>query len=208
MRVLVACEFSGIVRDAFIRRGHDAWSCDLLPTESPGPHIQGDVVPHLGDGWDLMVAHPPCTHLCNMGVWWNHKRPDRWAHTHEARDFAESLWSAPIDLVCLENPPGWLTNNSKLGNPSQTIHPWHFGHEANKPYSLWLRGLPKLTPTQIVGKGRFYTKANGNRMSAWSHKESGTNKEKRARIASRMFLGIAEAMAEQWGPEPPRSQSL
>ena len=199
MRVLIACEFSGIVRDAFAALGHDAWSCDLENTEKPGKHIQCDVLPHLADGWDLIIGHPPCTYLANMGIWWNKKRPERWPLTYAARDFAEAIWEAPAGRVCIENPPGWLTNNSKLGKPSQTIHPWHFGHEANKPTSLWLKNLPALKPTKVVSKGRFYVKANGQRMSAWSHATSGTNKAKRAKIASRTFAGIAQAMASQWG---------
>ena len=106
MKVLVACEYSGVVRDAFIRNGHDAMSCDLLPTDVPGNHYQGDVFDVIGDGWDLMIAHPPCTFLCSMGIWWNHKRPERWEDTYRARDFAEALWSADVEKICLENPPG------------------------------------------------------------------------------------------------------
>jgi hypothetical protein len=197
VRVLIACEFSGTVRDAFARRGHDAWSCDLLPTETPGLHHQGDVLDVLGNGWDLMIGHPPCTYLCGMGVWWNHKRPERWPMTHAARDFVEALWQAPIRRVAIENPIGFLNRNWMP--PSQVIQPWQFGHEANKPTCLWLRNLPPLTATQVVGRGKFYVKANGSRMSAWSHKTSGTRKEERARIASRTFTGIADAMAQQWG---------
>ena len=199
MKVLVACEFSGVVRDAFIARGHDAVSCDLLDTDAPGPHIKGSALDVLDSGWDLMVAHPPCTYLCSMGIWWNHKRPERWEDTYSARDFAEALWDAPIEKICLENPPGYLTNNSKLGKPAQCVQPWHHGHEANKPTSLWLKNLPKLTKTNVVDKGHFYVKANGHRMSAWSHTTSGTNKAKRAKIASTTFQGIADAMADQWG---------
>ena len=198
MRVIVACEFSGVVRRAFRARGHDAWSCDLLPAEDHSEyHIQGDVLEVLGDGWDLMIAHPPCTYLCGMGIWWNHKRPERWEETRKALAFVEALWNAKIDRVAIENPIGYLSKNFQ--KPSQVINPWEFGHDANKPTCLWLRCLPRLTPTKIVGKGRFYTKANGSRMSAWSHVTSGTRKEQRARIASRTFDGIAEAMAEQWG---------
>lgn len=199
MRVLVACEFSGRVRDAFIRRGHDAWSCDVIGTDCSGPHIKGSALDVLDRGWDLMVAHPPCTYLCSMGIWWNHKRPERWQHTYNARDFAEALWDAPIEKICIENPPGYLTNNSNLGKPAQCVQPWHHGHEANKPTSLWLKNLPKLKKTKVVDKGRFYVKANGHRMSAWSHTTSGTSKAKRSKIASTTFEGIAGAMAGQWG---------
>jgi hypothetical protein len=193
----VACEFSGIVRDAFRALGHDAWSCDLLPTETPGPHIQVDVLQALREGWDLMVAHPPCTYLASMGIWWNKKRPERWPLTYAARDFVQALWDAPIPKVALENPIGYLNKNWR--KPDQIIHPWQHGHEASKPTCLWLRGLPPIMPTAIVDKGEFYVKANGARMAKWSHITSGTRKEERARIASRTFPGIARAMAEQWG---------
>lgn len=197
MRVLVACEFSGIVREAFRRRGHDAWSCDLLPSEQEGPHRQADVFAVLAEGWDLVIAHPPCTYLCTMGIWWNHKRPDRWPLTYAAQAFVERIAAADIPRLAIENPVGYL--NSHWRKPTQVIHPWQYGHEANKPTCLWLHGLPLLQPTQIVGKGRFYTKANGNRLSAWCHVTSGTRKAERARIAARTFPGIAEAMADQWG---------
>lgn len=191
------CEFSGVVRDAFIRRGHDAISCDLLPTESPGPHIQGDCLAQDWSGFDLLICHPPCTYLCSMGIWWNHKRPERWAMTDHAADFFMRLWSIPSPRMAIENPIG--TMSTRFRKPDQVVNPWQFGHEANKPTCLWTRGLPTLRPSKIVGKGKFYTKANGSRMSAWSHRCSGTRKEERARIASRTFTGIAEAMAEQWG---------
>lgn len=197
MRVLVACEYSGTVRDAFIARGHEAMSCDLLPTDVPGPHYQGDVRDVLNDGWDLMVAHPPCTYLAAMGIWWNAKRPERWPLTHEARDFVQLLWDAPIQRIAIENPIGFLNKNWRP--PSQIIQPWQFGHEANKPTCLWLKDLPLLKHTKLVGKGEFYVKANGHRMSKWSHTTSGTNKAKRAKIASTTFAGIANAMADQWG---------
>lgn len=197
LRVLVACEYSGRVRDAFRALGHHAVSCDLEPTEVPGPHHQGDVRELLDAGWDLLVGHPPCTYLASMGVWWNHKRPERWQLTYDAAEFVKLLWNAPIQRVALENPVGWL--NSHWQPPTQIVHPWQFGHEANKPTCLWLRGLDPLKPTQVVGKGEFYTKANGSRISKWSHVTSGTDKAKRAKIASRTFEGIAQAMAMQWG---------
>jgi hypothetical protein len=198
MRVLIACEFSGIVRDAFIAQGHDAISCDLLPSEKSGPHIQGDALEAArSQSWDLMIAHPPCTYLCGMGVWWNHKRPERWPLTIAAQDFVIALWDCGIQRTCIENPIGYLGTHWRKSN--QIINPWQFGQEANKPTCLWLRGLPLLQPTKIVGKGKFYVKKNGARMSAWSHITSGTKKEERARIASRTFTGIADAMANQWG---------
>lgn len=197
MRVLVGCERSGVVRDAFTARGHDAWSCDVVPSERPGQHICGDVRDVLGDGWDLMIAHPPCTYLCGMGIWWNHKRPERWPATEAAAEFFMRLALADIPRVAIENPIG--TMSTRWRKADQVINPWQFGDEFHKPTCLWLRGLPRLQPTLVVGRGRFYVKANGSRMAAWSHTTSGTNKAKRAAIASRTFQGIARAMADQWG---------
>lgn len=196
MRVGVLCEFSGVVRDAFIRRGHDAVSCDLLPTESPGPHIQGDCLTHDWSRYDLLICHPPCTYLCSMGVWWNHKRPERWSDTASADHFFMDLWNLPVSRIVVENPIGIMS--TRFRKPDQIINPWQFGHGTNKPTCLWLRGLPLLAPTKIVGKGEFYVKSNGSRLSKWSHKISGRSSE-RAKNASRTFVGIAEAMAEQWG---------
>ncbi len=196
MKILIACEFSGTVRDAFIRKGHTAISCDILPTEAPGPHYTGDIRNILySDAWDLVIAFPPCTYLCSMGVWWNHKRPERWLETDKAQEFFMLFADLPCRYA-IENPVGIMS--TRYRKPDQVIQPWQFGHEANKPTCLWLQGIPKLTPTQIVSRGKFYTKKNGARMSAWSHKCSGTNKAKRARIASITFPGIADAMAEQW----------
>jgi hypothetical protein len=197
MRVAILCEFSGTVRDSFIRRGHDAISCDLLPTEALGPHIQGDLREHDWSGYDLIIAHPPCTYLCGMGVWWNHKRPERWALTDQAEAFFRFVWSIPCERMAIENPIGVMS--TRFRKPDQIIQPWQFGHEANKPTCLWTRGLPALVPTKIVDRGRFYTKKNGSRASVWSHQTSGRDKTKRAKIASTTFPGIAEAMADQWG---------
>ena len=198
MRVLIACEFSGTVRRAFRERGHDAWSCDILPAEDGSEHhYEQDVTQLLGEGWDLMIAHPPCTYLASMGIWWNHKRPERWPLTHQAYDFVQLLAAAPIPKIAIENPIGYL--NGHWRKPDQVVHPWQFGHEASKPTCLWLKGLLRLTHTKIVGKGEFYIKANGARMAKWSHITSGTRKTERAKIASRTFEGIANAMANQWG---------
>jgi hypothetical protein len=131
-----------------------------------------------------------------MGVWWNHKRPERWEHTYAAAEFVKLLWDAPIQKIAIENPVGWLNKN--WAKPSQIVHPWMFGHKANKPTCLWLRGLSNLQPTNIVDKGEFYVKANGQRMSKWSHITSGTRAD-RWKIAATTFQGIADAMAEQWG---------
>ena len=145
MRVLVACEFSGIVRDAFIAKGHDAISCDLLPTEKPGPHYQGDVMDIINDGWDLMIAHPPCTHLAVSGArWFKDKREEQ----ADALEFVRRLMEQPIPKICIENPISIIS--SKIKKPSQVIQPWQFGHGETKATCLWLKNLPKLTPTNIV----------------------------------------------------------
>lgn len=140
MRVLVACEFSGIVRDAFIAAGHDAVSCDLLPTERPGPHHQGDVLPLLSQGWDMMIAHPPCTYLCSSGLHWNTRRPERAILTEEALLFVRTLLDAPIPRIALENPVGCIS--TRIRKPEQIIQPWMFGEDASKGTCLWLKGLP------------------------------------------------------------------
>lgn len=148
MKVLIACEFSGIVRDAFIKRGHDAVSCDLLPTESPGPHIQGDVREILGDGWDMMIAHPPCTYLCSSGLHWNKRRPERVLKTEAALAFVETLLSAPIRQIALENPVGCIS--TRIRPYDQKIQPWQFGEDASKATCFWLKGIEPLGSTKIV----------------------------------------------------------
>lgn len=181
MRVLVACEFSGVVRDAFRRQGHDAWSCDILPTEQCGPHIQGDVRDVLGNGWDLMVAHPPCTHLAVSGARWFKEKQ---AEQAEALDFVRTLLDAPIPRIALENPISIIS--SRIRKPDQIIQPWQFGHGETKATCLWLKGLPPLVPTNIV-EGR---EARVHRMPPGPD---------RWKERSRTFAGIAEAMASQWG---------
>ena len=183
MRVLVACEFSGIVRDAFIKAGHNAMSCDLLPTESPGPHHQGDVLGILGDGWDLMIAHPPCTHLAVSGARWF---KDKQKEQTEALEFVHALMAAPIGRWCIENPVSVIS--SKIRKPDQIIQPWQFGHGETKATCLWLQGLPNLVPTEIV-KGR---EARVHKMPPSKY---------RWKNRSLTFPGIAQAMAEQWGLE-------
>jgi hypothetical protein len=181
LKVLVACEYSGIVRDAFARRGHFVVSCDLLPSESPGLHWQGDVTGILDWGWDLMIAHPPCTHLAVSGSrWFKDKLPEQ----QEALDFVRLLLNVPIPKIALENPVSIIS--SKIRKPDQIIQPWQFGHGETKATCLWLKGLSKLTPTNVVD-GR---EARVHRMPP-----SPTRWKER----SRTFLGIAEAMAEQWG---------
>jgi hypothetical protein len=181
MRVLVACEFSGIVRDAFIRKGHDAWSCDLLLTEAPGPHIQGNVRRVLGDGWDMMIAHPPCTYLAVSGArWFKGKQREQYA----ALEFVKQLLDAPIPRICLENPISIIS--TRIRKPDQIIQPWMFGHGETKATCLWLKNLPKLEPTNIV---------NG-RVGRVHHEPPGPDRWKNR---SRTIQGIAEAMASQWG---------
>lgn len=203
MKVLVACEFSGIVRDAFRERGHDAWSCDLLPTEQHGPHIQGDVLMHLDDGWDMMIAFPPCTHLaCSGAAWFETKRRD--GRQEEARSFFMALANAPIHRIAIENPVGIM---SKLWRkPDQIISPWQFGDEYSKKTCLWmknLRGLchdaPLFMECNHVGRGEFVTYGSGKRMPKWYAEAWSLASNERAKIRSRTFPGIARAMAEQWG---------
>ncbi len=193
MKVLVACEFSGIVREAFRASGHDAGSCDLLPTERAGPHYQGDVRDILGDGWDLMVAHPPCTYLSASGLHWNRRRPERQALTDAAVLFVQQLLDAPIPRIAVENPIGALS--TRIRKPDQIIQPWQFGHDASKATCLWLVNLPRLVPTDILPGGRLARRANQT--------ASGQNKlspsPDRWKQRSLTYPGIASAMADQWG---------
>jgi hypothetical protein len=196
MRVLVACEYSGTVRDAFLRAGHEALSCDLLPTDVPGPHYQGDVRDLLADGWDLMIAHPPCTYLCSSGLHWNKRVLGRQALTDEALDFVRLLLAAPVPRIALENPIGCIS--TQIRRPDQTIQPWQFGHDASKATCLWLQGLPPLMPTDIVAPRIV----NGKRR--WANQtDSGQNRlppsADRWKIRSETYAGIAAAMAAQWG---------
>lgn len=181
MRILIACEFSGIVRDAFAVRGHDVWSCDLLPTESPGDHIQGDVLQILNDGWDMMIAHPPCTYLAVSGARWFASKIEQ---QKIALQFVRTLLNAPIAMIALENPVSVIS--SQVRKPDQIIHPWMFGHGETKTTCLWLNGLPVLTPTDIVSgrESRIHLMPPGP--NRWKDR-------------SRTFCGIANAMAEQWG---------
>jgi site-specific DNA-cytosine methylase len=197
MRVLVACEFSGVVRDAFTRRGHYAMSCDLIDTESPGQHYVGDVLDVLHDNWDLMIAHPPCTYLSVSGIHWNNRVPGRAEKTEKALEFVRALLDAPIEMIALENPVSVIS--SRIRKPGQSIQPWQFGHNASKSTCLWLKNLPYLTPTCIVQPDRWI---NGKARYA-NQTDSGQNRlapsETRAKDRSRTYEGIAAAMAEQWG---------
>ena len=181
MRILIGCEFSGRVRDAFIDRGHDAVSCDLEPSEAPGPHIQGDILEVLNDSWDMLIAFPPCTYLASSGARWFSSRLDKQL---EAIEFFKKLYFANIPKIAIENPIGVMS--TKLRKPDQIIQPWQFGHGETKATCLWLKNLPKLVPTNIV-PGREHK----------IHKMPPSNL--RSKLRSLTYTGIAAAMAEQWG---------
>lgn len=202
MKVLIACEFSGIVRDAFAERGHDAWSCDLLPTERSGNHIQGDVLEVINEGWDLMIAHPPCTYISFAGTaHWN--RPGRWKQRLDALEFFGRLWEAPIEKICLENPKSCAS--PVIAKYTQEIQPYYFGDSELKTTWLWLKNLPPLVHYQHA------TLFNGATHCARPEPLSIDNTarlKKRYFTDSRVrnpydraktFPGIAKAMANQWG---------
>lgn len=198
MKVLIACEFSGVVRKAFRKRGHDAYSCDLIQSDDNSKyHIQGDVLEILEDGWDLMIAHPPCTYLCSSGLHWNKRVPGRDELTHQSMLFVlnligEGFISHKIPRIALENPVGRISTAYR--KPDQIIQPWQFGHPESKSTCLWLKGLPKLIPTNILTKEGKY----------WSNQTpTGQNKlgpsPDRWKLRSITYQGIADAMAQQWG---------
>jgi hypothetical protein len=191
--VLVACEFMGKVRDSFRELGHDAVSCDLLPTEVPGPHVQGDVLEILNDGWDLMIAHPPCTFLSSSGLHWNTRNPGRAAKTEAALAFVMALARAPIARIAIENPIGRI--GTAWRKADQIIHPWQFGHDASKATCLWLKGLPLLRPTVVLPGGRAARRAN---QTASGQNKLGPSAD-RWKLRSETYSGIARAMAAQWG---------
>jgi len=198
MNILIACEYSGTVRDAFIRAGHNAMSCDLLPSEKPGPHYQGNVLDVLYEGWGMMIAHPPCTYLSNAGARWLYPsgvlNECRYRKGLEAKLFFDLLLNAPIEKICLENPKP--SKIYELPLHTQAIQPFHFGHDVSKKTLLWLKGLPQLSATNIVESkghlcGSYTSKNKGNP----SKKVLGATWKDR----SRTFKGIADAMAAQWG---------
>ena len=181
MKILIGCEFSGVVRDAFLQRGHDAMSCDLLPTEVDGPHYQGNILEILNDGWDLAIFHPPCTHLAVSGArWFNGKLPEQAA----ALAFVRALLDAPVARIALENPVSIIS--SKIRKPDQIIQPWQHGHGEVKATCLWLRGLPKLVPSDVIEGRRPRVHFASPSPDRWKER-------------SRTLPGIAAAMAEQWG---------
>lgn len=196
MNVLVACEFSGIVRDAFIAAGHNAMSCDLLPTEQPGPHYTGDVRDVLDQEWDLMIAHPPCTYLSNSGVHWLYRQKGRWEKMENAAAFFSELLNASIKRIAIENPVMHKYAVAIIGRrQDQTVQPYQFGHPESKRTGLWLKNLPRLRPTKILPMPKC---------GYWENQTpSGQNKlgpsPDRWKNRSRFYPGIATAMAEQWG---------
>lgn len=197
MRVLVACEYSGRVRDAFRALGHDAMSCDLLPTDQPGPHYQGDVRDLLQPGrWDLMVCHPPCTYLSVSGMHWTRRGLRDPQLTEDALQFVRLLMEAPVPRIALENPVSIIS--SRVRKPDQTIQPYQFGHDASKATCLWLKNLPKLQPTRFVEPRMVGTlKRWGNQTDSGQNRLSpGADRWKKR---SETFEGIAQAMAQQWG---------
>jgi hypothetical protein len=196
MKILVACEYSGRVREAFRKLGHDAWSCDLLPADDNSPyHIQGDVLKVLDWGWDMMIAHPPCTYLSNSGVQYLHSRDGRWEQMRDGANFFKALLDAPIPLKVIENPIMHGYAVEIIGRrQDQVIHPWWFGEDASKATCLWLVGLPKLVPTNVIKKKRYANQTPGG------HNKFGPSPD-RWKLRSLTFQGVADAMANQWGKE-------
>jgi hypothetical protein len=213
MRVLIACEYSGTVRDAFIRKGHDAMSCDLLPTDVPGPHYQGDVRDVINNCWDLMIAHPPCTYLTVTANKWIKDQPKRksgalvGAERRSARDEAILFFmlfvNSDIPKIAIENPIGCMS--SVFRRPEQIIQPFQFGHSERKATCLWLKGLPKLEPTNIVepisyiAAGKKYSPTHYNSRRSLNRLDCLPPGEERSKLRSKTYQGIAEAMASQWG---------
>ena len=202
MKVLIACEFSGTVREEFKKLGHDAWSCDLEPSEVPGNHFICDVREVLQHDWDLIIAHPPCTRLTVTGnKWYKPEYRERFPTILEDREKAVEFFMLfadhPCKKICIENPVGIMSTRWK--KPTQIIHPWQFGHEASKTTCLWLKGLDNLVPTDIVGRGEFVTYKSGKRMTKWYADAASLSPKERERVRNKTFQGIAEAMAQQWG---------
>ena len=195
MRVLIACEYSGTVRDAFLKQGHYAMSCDILPCESSasGDHYQGDVMDILDHDWDMMIAHPPCTHLAVSGAKHFAKKIAD-GRQQAALDFVQALMDAPIPRICIENPVSIIS--TRIRKPDQIIQPWMFGHEATKTTCLWLKNLPALMPTKIVDRGKRHITKSGRSLPDWYNLPPS---EDRWKIRSATFPGIADAMATQWG---------
>jgi len=215
MRVLVACEESQAVTKAFRALGHEAFSCDILPCSGGHPewHIEGDVLAQLDKGWDMMIAHPPCTFLSVSGARWMYHtddkhlptserrphpmHPNRRQYQREALDFVQALMDAPIPKIAIENPVSVIS--SQIRKPDQIIQPYHFGDEATKTTCLWLKNLPKLEHTDVVGKGEVVHFKSGKAMSKWHHDTFRLSAKERGKARSKTFPGIAKAIATQWG---------
>ena len=196
MKVLIACEFSGVVRDAFISVGHDAVSCDILPSDVSGPHLVCDVRDVLDKGWDLMIAHPDCTYLCSSGLHWNRRIPGRSVKTEAALNFVRELMAAPVCRIAIENPVGCI--GTRIRPSDQTIQPYSFGHDASKRTCLWLKNLPPLRPTNYVPPRMVDGKPR------WANQtDSGQNRlapsKNRWKLRAQTYQGWADAMANQWG---------
>jgi len=193
MKILIACEYSGIVRDAFIEQGHHAMSCDLLPTEQKGPHYQGNVLDIMNDDWDMMIAHPPCTYLAVSGMHWTKRGLRDPQLTEDALDFVQALMNAPIKKICIENPVSVIS--SRIRKPDQIVQPWWFGDDASKKTCLWLKNLPLLQPTDMLPGDSKTIRSNQT--------PSGQNRlgpsADRWKERSKTYQGIARAMAKQWG---------
>jgi hypothetical protein len=201
LKVLVACEYSGRVRDAFIARGHDAMSCDLLPTDVAGPHYQGDIFDIINNGWDLMIAHPPCTYLSVSGMHWTTRGLRNPQLTEDALNFVQRLMDAPIAKIAVENPISVIS--SRIRKPNQIISPYQFGHDASKKTCLWLKNLPLLTATQMI-EPRVVITPSGKPAKRWGNQCDNYGQDKlppsvdRWKLRSATYQGIADAMAAQW----------
>lgn len=195
MRVLIACEHSGVVREAFRSKGHEAWSCDVLPSsDGSSHHYQADALDiAYGEKWDMMIAHPPCTAICVTGNRHYAGKPER----TKALIFVKDLMDAPIEKIAIENPVGVIS--STIRPADQYIHPWMFGHMVNKKTGLWLKNLPKLAPTLVVEKDEFVEFSSGKKMSKWYYETSLLPASQRGHVRSITFKGVADAMASQWG---------
>jgi hypothetical protein len=194
MKILVACEYSGRVRQAFRDRGHDAWSCDLLPAEDDSPyHLDVDVLELMNEGWDMMIAHPPCTYLAVSGLHWNGRIPGRAEKTEEALKFVQALMDAPIDKIAVENPVSCIS--TRIRKPDQIIQPWYFGEDASKKTCLWLKNLPLLKETNRLPGDSKTRRAN---QTASGQNNLGPSAD-RWKERSRTYQGIADAIADQWG---------
>jgi len=206
MKVLIACEYSGIVREAFRKKGHDAWSCDILPTEIEGNHYQDDIFNVMDQNWDLMIAHPPCTYLTVTANKWLKDQParksgalvgaERRAARQESIDFFLKLAHANINKIAIENPVGCMSTQWR--KPNQIIQPMEFGHPEPKKTCLWLKNLPNLKATHSNIKPEYTITKSGKRMATWYYFADNTKGSDRAKVRSKTFQGIADAMANQW----------